>query len=206
MVAGAGLVATQRHRAVIVPFLDKLYKARASTSRFGLYISPRADKLPPDIQQHDDPFLPYMRVIHAATRDLVCAYVFDFAAYLALGAAGVVALERSVGLVVGKHITVLDGPFASERYNAIWDEAAFGVDAITVALDVPLSEFRIRVDRQAFVTTENTAQEARYSMTQGIFTLGTDIIPLLPFDLLVRARSLTFEETLRKIAKSHVLS
>jgi hypothetical protein len=82
------------------------------------------------LQSYDDPFLPFGKAIIAATRDLVRAYVFDLAAYLALGAAGAVALERTIAYVGEDNLTVLHGAFVGGDYA----EAArgFAADAVTL--------------------------------------------------------------------------
>lgn len=110
--------------------LDAAQRTRASS--VALLLSPRMDRLPLPIQRYDDPFLPLSRAIIEATEDIVCSYVFDFAAYMALAAAGARALERAIGLVSQDTVKILHGPFVGTAYSAMVERTAFDVDAVTV--------------------------------------------------------------------------
>ena len=69
-------------------FADRLAAAqRTNRSTLALVMAPRLLQIPLPMQRFDDPFLPFGKAIIAATRDVVCAYIFDLAAYLAVGAA-----------------------------------------------------------------------------------------------------------------------
>jgi hypothetical protein len=160
----------------------------------------------PVFQQYDDPFLPYMRSIYAATEELVCAYLFSFADYLAIGAAGAIALERSIALVSETHITILDARFSVADYERVWDEAAFGCDAVTITTDAPLTAFQKRTDRQAFTVSDSPEFPARCDLTNGLLVLEQHTVRLSPFDTLDRARSLTFEDTLRSIVRANAFA
>ena len=186
-------------------FVEKLTHAQAARTNFALYVKPHMDRMPPAFQRHDDPFLPYMRSVYTATEDLVCAYVFNFAAYLALGAAGTIALERSIALAAETHITVLDATFASGDFARVWDDAAFGCDAVTISIEAPLLAFQTRPDRQAFTVTDSDSYAARFDLSKGVLVLAQHAVKLLPLDVLDRARSLTFEDTLRSVVRDHVL-
>jgi hypothetical protein len=87
------------------------------------------------MQRHDDPFLPFGKAVISVTRDLICAVMFDFAAYLALGAAGIVALERSIAYtrIGGDTLAILHFPLASDRYGEGIGRNALDVDAVTVS-------------------------------------------------------------------------
>ncbi len=113
-------------------FQDKLHKVQTlqATNR-ALLLLPRLTKMPLPMQRYDDPFLPFGKAIIAATQDLVCAYIFDLAAYLAIGAAGAVALERTIAYVGEDNLTVLHAWFAGPGY--VETAEAFGVDAVTLA-------------------------------------------------------------------------
>ena len=185
-------------------FVEKLTKAQTTRSSFALYISPQVDRMPPAFQRHDDPFLPYMRSIYAATGDLVCAYIFDFAAYLALGAAGAIALERSIASAVQTHITILDAKFATGDFARTWDESAFGCDAVTITAEAPLTAFQTRMDRQAFIVSDSEMYPTRYDLAKSLIVFPQHTMPLFPLDTLDRARSLTFEDTLRSIVRAYV--
>ncbi|HYO88557.1 MAG TPA: hypothetical protein VER79_07900 [Candidatus Limnocylindrales bacterium] len=112
---------------------DKLARAAARSSWL-IELAPRVSELPGPIQKYDDPFLPYSRTVIQATSDLVAGYVFDFAAYMTLGAAGAIALERSVALAAADDacLTVLHGPFARGEFAALAAAGALNVAAATV--------------------------------------------------------------------------
>jgi hypothetical protein len=110
--------------------LEAAQKHDSCTLAIGL--APSLKNLPYSIQSYDDPFLPLGKAIIDATHDLVCAYVFDLAAYLALGAAGAVALERTIAYVPGSVVKILHGPFATGDYAQAAFEDAFNVDAVTL--------------------------------------------------------------------------
>lgn len=204
--AGTDLVAAAGYTSVKLTFVEKLKNAQATRSSFALYIAPKVDKLPPAFQQYDDPFLPYMRSVYAATENLVCAYVFNFASYLALGAAGTIALERSIASAAQTHITILDARFSTGDFAAIWDEAAFNCDAVTTTTEAPLLAYQTRPDRQAFTVTDSEAYPARFDPASGLILLGEYVLTLLPSDTLDRARSLTFEDTLRSAVRDYVFA
>jgi hypothetical protein len=118
-------------------------KLATFASRDGVYpalmIRPLVARMPLPMQRHDDPFLPWGKAIIDATRDLVAAYVFDFAAYLALGAAGAIALERTIPYA-GDVITILHGVFIGTGY--IEAAQAFGVDGVTLGLVADAEAYR----------------------------------------------------------------
>lgn len=101
----------------------------------GLNLRPELARMPLPMLREDDPFLPWGKAIIAATRAVACCYVFDLAAYMALGAAGVVALERTIAYAAAARdvLTVLHGPFATADYLAAAGGSAFAVDGITVS-------------------------------------------------------------------------
>lgn len=120
-------------------------------SNLALWLAPRLSQLPLPIQRYDDPFLPFGKAVINATSELVAAYVFDLAAYLALGAAGAVALERTIAYVAGRAVTILHGPFVGDQYLPISDETAFNVDAVTLASPADFAAYTLRPERGAFV-------------------------------------------------------
>lgn len=100
----------------------------------GLVLKPRALAMPIAIQKYDDPFLPFCKAVIDATRDVVCAYVYDLAAFLSIGAAGIVALERAIAYARadGVTVTVLHSPFASDEFAEAAGETGLSVDAVTL--------------------------------------------------------------------------
>jgi hypothetical protein len=104
----------------------------------GIMLAPVVSSLPLAIQRYDDPFLPFGKAVIQGTRDLVQIYVFDLAAYLALGGAGAVALERTIRYVDEQIITIIHGPFSRQAFAGLTDIISFGADAVT-GLDTPLT-------------------------------------------------------------------
>src|SRR5258707_5667660 len=96
----------------------ELVKAAQERNRSTLAIglAPAPNKLPYEIQRYDDPFLPYSKAVIDATADLACAYVFHLGAYLALGAAGAVALEKTISFIPTGVVYNLARPVANNDY------------------------------------------------------------------------------------------
>ncbi len=116
-------------------FVSKLARIqREKGTKVGLLLRPQVTTLPLPMLRYDDPFLPYSRSLIDALRDHLCACVFDLAAYMALGAAGIVALERSIAAARAGDdlVTVLHGPFASSEFAPACGADAFSVDGVTV--------------------------------------------------------------------------
>jgi hypothetical protein len=183
-------------------FTDKLRATQARAgSVWGMPIAPDIEKLPIMIARYDDPYLPLARAIHQATQDLVCAYLLDFTAYLKLGAAGAVALERSIDLLGSDHVVLVDGAFASDGYAPLWEETAFGMDGVTLAQGYNAHSYQQRPDRAAFpydTGAVDTRDKPTYWLSPRTLGIADLRIRLLPADLIERSRSLTFEETLRE--------
>lgn len=166
-----------------------------------VYVSPSVDKLPLAIQRHDDPFLPYIRAIQAAIGDLICGYVFDFGAYLALGGAGAVALERSINHVRETHFVIVDAALASARYANFWDDTAYRCDGVTIADARVMDAYRTRADRLPFLIQDGEVDgrtTAVWWPASNMWGVGTMRVRQMPEGLLGASRSLTFEETLRQ--------
>ena len=112
-------------------FGERLAEAR-SRSPLVIGLAPVLSRLPYPIQRYDEPLLPFGKAVIDATADLVCGYVFHLSAYLALGAAGAVAMERTIAYAPGSVLKILHGPFASPDYAPAAFENAFIVDAVTL--------------------------------------------------------------------------
>jgi hypothetical protein len=118
-------------------FRDILQTAQQHTkSTLAIGIAPVLSKLPHEIQRFDDPLLPFGKAIIDASADLVCAYVFHLGAYLGLGAAGAIALERTLAYVPSPIVRILHGPFASAEYVRAAFEDAFSAHAVTLSTHV----------------------------------------------------------------------
>ncbi|GEM_PF-431994 len=125
----------ERESHVMKRYTDKLRAVQQTRkSDYGLMLAPKLTAMPLSIQRYDDPFLPFSKMVIQATRDLVCAYVFDFSAYFAIGAAGVVALERAIAYARGdgESIAILHVPFATRDYAPASSDTALAVDAVTL--------------------------------------------------------------------------
>ncbi len=96
-----------------------------------MWLAPVASELPLAYLRFDEPALPYGRDLISATAGSVCGWAFDLAAYLAYGAAGVIALERTLALATGQGITILHGAFAIPDYARLLD-GPLRFDAYTV--------------------------------------------------------------------------
>ncbi len=101
-------------------------------SRLAIGIAPQMTRMPAPIARYDDPFLPFGDAIISATVNFACAYVFDLASYLVLGAAGIIALERTMPLVPRHLITILHAPFSTPAFAPAAFESPGVVDAVTL--------------------------------------------------------------------------
>ncbi len=116
------------------------------------------------MQRFDEPFLPFGKAVIATTADLVCAYVFHLASYLALGAAGAVALERTIAYVPSGVIKILHGPSATADYVLAITETAFDVHAVTLVSTVEsatIAAYVQRADQGVFVESSAGIGPAR---------------------------------------------
>jgi hypothetical protein len=159
-------------------FADRLADLqRQRQSKLALYFAPRLAQLPLVIQKYDDPFFSFTKTIIAATRDLVCAYVFDLAAYLAIGATGAVALERSMAYASGDALTILHGPLVGTGYATLLDKGGFAADAVTLWQRQDLAAYTTQADTSAFLVQPGAPQPdvsesvGVYWQAAGIFTL-----------------------------------
>jgi len=103
-----------------------------SRSTLCVGLAPTLVGLPGEIARYDDPFLPYGKAVIDSTYDVACGYVFHLGAYLALGAAGARALERTIAYVPELAIRILHAPFANADYVRAAYEDGFGANAVTL--------------------------------------------------------------------------
>ena len=175
-------------------FYDKVTDVqRVRASDLALLINPRLSMMPLPMVKIDDPFLPFGKAIIDATRDLVCAYVFDLASYLALGAAGAVALERSIAYAGGdgETVTILHAPFATPDYREAASERAFNVDAVTLASDDYAAAYLSEPGHCAFVVANARGSVSPgaglFIAEEGLFFLEVNEMQLLRIRLLGEA-------------------
>jgi len=117
---------------------DKIESRQSSKA---IWLKPTLDCLPLPIQRFDEPFLPLSKSIIKATNNSVSVYIFDLASYLAIGAAGIVALERAIAYANQDAITILHGPFFGKQYKVLTEDQGLNVNSLTVATDEDLTYY-----------------------------------------------------------------
>lgn len=119
-------------------YLEKLHAIQQSNrSWVCVGLDPVPDRLPLNvITRHDEPLLPFNKAIIDATADLVCAYKPNLGFYFQWGAAGMIALERTIAYIPDHIPVILDCKTGDIGHTqAAWAAGLFeqwGVDAITV--------------------------------------------------------------------------
>lgn len=118
-------------------YLEKLRAAQEKNdSWLCIGLDPDPERLRVDALKWDEPILPFNKAIIDATADLVCAYKPNLGFYLQWGAAGVVALERTIAYVPDDIPVILDCKTGDIGHTqAAWAAGLFdvwGVDAVTV--------------------------------------------------------------------------
>ncbi len=169
-------------------FIQKLEQViQTNRTHIVLRIRPVLMQMPAPIKAYDDPFLPFAKIIINATRDVVCGYVFDFPAYLAIGAAGIIALERTIAYVDSHLITVIDGQFSGADYAHLTDEGTFNADAVILADGKHLSAYLTRADKTAFVTNDHLPTPDS-PPSGGIFWRGVHELTIAGTNRLIRLK------------------
>ena len=118
-------------------YLEKLRTAQEmNKSWLCVGLDPDPERLRVDVLKWDEPILPFNKGIIKATADLVCAYKPNLGFYLQWGAAGIIALERTIAYVP-KHIPVILDCKTGDigHTQAAWARGLFDaweVDAVTV--------------------------------------------------------------------------
>jgi orotidine-5'-phosphate decarboxylase len=118
-------------------YLEKLLAAQQTNhSWLCIGLDPQPELMPVPALSWDEPVLPFNRRIIEATADLVCAYKPNLGFYLQWGAAGVIALERTIAAIPSHIPIILDAKIGDIGHTqAAWGRGVFdewGVDAITV--------------------------------------------------------------------------
>ncbi len=122
----------------IMTYLEKLKTIQdKNNSWLCVGLDPVPEKLPLEhITRHDEPVLPFNKAIIDATADLVCAYKPNLGFYFQWGAAGIIALERTIAYIPNDIPIILDCKTGDIGHTqATWARGLFeqwGVDAITV--------------------------------------------------------------------------
>ncbi|GAB4519131.1 MAG: hypothetical protein OHK0046_27680 [Anaerolineae bacterium] len=185
-----------------------LHKLSTQSSRVMLLLRPQMLRMPLPMKRHDDPFFPFGKAIIDATRDLVGGYMFDLAAYMRWGAAGAIALERTISYTLGEPLTVLHGPFTGAGYAEITDENAFGVDALTVtALD---AAYLARPDRSVLVMGAELPAAAGvgcYDEAQGIILIQHDPVirlAVLGDEIIYASAGDDYATKAREVLEAHI--
>ena len=129
-------------------------KIENTSNRIIVHMNPKFELLPLPITRFDDPFLPFSKEIISATGDIVAGYLFDFASYLVMGGAGVVALERAIAYVPDNCVTILHAPFTGTGYSPMADATGFNLDAITVATHNDLQHYTENIPYMAFLADD----------------------------------------------------
>lgn len=100
-------------------------------------LDPQPERLPLNVvSRHDEPVLPFNKAIIDATADLVCAYKPNMGFYMQWGAAGMIALERTIAYIPDHIPVILDCKTGDIGHTqAAWAAGLFdiwSVDAITI--------------------------------------------------------------------------
>lgn len=187
-------------------FLEKWLNAQQKNqSRLAIGLAPRVLDMPAPIMRFDDPFLPFGRAIIENTQDLVCAYVFDLASYLALGAAGARALERTIPIVPPDIPKILHAPFVTAGYVKAAFEEAFAVDAVTLATDNANVILPYVEQHGAFINlTPLPLDIPNLGMydTDG-FVLGETRVIWITDEIIYASKHMNFEEKVRAAAETY---
>jgi orotidine-5'-phosphate decarboxylase len=118
-------------------YLEKLKRIQDKNSSWlCIGLDPDPQRLRVDWLKWDEPILPYNKAIIDATADLVCAYKPNFGFYLQWGAAGIIALERTIAYIPKEIPIIVDCKTGDIGHTqAAWGAGLFDeweVDAVTV--------------------------------------------------------------------------
>lgn len=154
----------------MMSYLEKLHNAQqTNNSWLCIGLDPQPEQLPIQAtHQWDEPVLPFCKAIVDATADIACAYKPNLGFFLQWGAAGMIALERTIAYIP-KHIPVIvdcktgDIGHTQEAWaRGIFD--AFGADAMTVnpyvGGDAVLSAISERPDKGIYVLARTSNPSA----------------------------------------------
>ncbi len=121
----------------IMSYLEKLKAAQdRNDSWLCVGLDPDPTRLRVDALKWDEPILPFNKAIIDQTIDIVCAFKPNLGFYLQWGAAGVIALERTIAYIPDWMPVILDCKTGDIGHTqAAWGKGLYdewGVDAVTV--------------------------------------------------------------------------
>jgi orotidine-5'-phosphate decarboxylase len=163
-------------------YLEKLKNAQEkNNSWLCIGLDPLPGKMPLPALRWDEPVLPFNKAIIDATADLVCAYKPNLGFYMQWGAAGVVALERTIAYIPDDIPIIVDcktgdiGHTQGAWAKGLLDE--WNVDAVTVNPFVGEDAVRPmignRPDKAVFVLARTSNPGA--AIFQGDLRAGTGL-------------------------------
>lgn len=160
-------------------YLHKLKAAQEkNNSWLCVGLDPDPVRLRVDFLKWDEPVLPFNKAIIDATADLVCAYKPNLGFYLQWGAAGVIALERTIAYVPAHIPVIMDCKTGDIGHTqAAWGGGLFdewGVDAVTVnpfvGADAVLPMIAERPNKAVYIlarTSNRSAVDFQGDLRQG---------------------------------------
>ncbi|WP_420630845.1 orotidine-5'-phosphate decarboxylase [Candidatus Leptofilum sp.] len=150
-------------------YLEKLKSIQEKNSSWlCIGLDPSLERLRVDFRKWDEPILPYNRAIIDATADLVCAYKPNLGFYLQWGAAGVIALERTIAYIPQHIPVILDCKTGDIGHTqAAWATGLFDewqVDAVTVnpfvGAEAVLPMIEDRPDKAVYILARTSNKSA----------------------------------------------
>jgi len=174
---------------------NKFKNRQAQTSSTLILLNPNIETLPLGIQRFDDPFLPLCREIINATQDVVTGYILDFPAFMALGAAGARALERTIGVIGFDIPKILHIGASTPAYSQVVERTAFDVDAITIT-NADLVNYYLTHAPYAPILLSDSDKSLREG---GYWNIKTNDMGLTDID----AESLSFKVTPKTFLANH---
>ncbi len=150
-------------------YLEKLKSIQEkNNSWLCIGLDPSMERLRVDFRKWDEPILPYNRAIIDATADLVCAYKPNLGFYLQWGAAGIIALERTIAYIPSHIPIVIDCKTGDIGHTqAAWAVGLFDewqVDAVTVnpfvGADAVLPMIGERPDKAVYILARTSNPSA----------------------------------------------
>jgi orotidine-5'-phosphate decarboxylase len=141
-------------------------------------LDPQPERLPAPALKWDEPILPFNKAIVGATADLVCAYKPNLGFYLQWGAAGIIALERTIAFIPDRIPFIIDCKTGDIGHTqAAWAKGLFDqwdVDAVTVnpfvGAEAVLPMVAERPDKAVYVlarTSNPSATDLQGDLTAG---------------------------------------